>query len=247
MTRHLLSLLILLAVFLGGCAEPRQSVKPGINDRFQGEFAVGPWVERFESESREVFDHRQSILAALDLQNGEDIADIGTGTGFYAFMFAEQVGSTGKVFAVDIAQPFVEHVRTRATERGQTQIKAIRCADDDARLPTNSIDKAFICDTYHHFEYPDATMRSIAQAMRPGGQLFVLDFRRYAEGDGTDDAKWMVLPQDRREWIRGHVRCDRPTIIREIEAAGFQHDADFDPVCNGLMVENYMMRFTRSQ
>jgi len=237
----------LLVLTFTGCAEPRQSVKPGINERFKGDFAVGPWVERFESESREVFDHRQAILSALDLQPGDDIADIGAGTGFFTFMFADAVGPTGTVYAVDIARPFVERIKQRANEREQPHIKAIRCAEDNARLPRASIDKAFICDTYHHFEYPDSTMASIAQAMRPGGNLFVIDFRRYAEGEGTDDAKWMALPLERRDWIRGHVRCDRATIIREVEAAGFQHDADFAPVCNGLMVENYMMRFTRNE
>ncbi len=236
----------LLLLALISCAEPRQSVKPGINERFKGDFAVGPWVERFESESREVFDYRQAILGALDLQPGNDIADIGAGTGCYTFMFADAVGPNGTAYAADIARPFIDRIKQRAAEREQPNIKAILCAEDDANLPRTSIDKAFICDTYHHFEYPDATMASIAQAMRPGGDLYVIEFRRYAEGEGTDDAKWMALPLERREWIRGHVRCDRATIIREIEAAGFQHDADFVPTCNGLMVENYLMRFTRN-
>jgi len=236
----------LLLLGLISCAEPRQSVKPGINERFKGDFAVGPWVERFESESREVFDHRQAIMSAVNAQPGADIADIGAGTGFYTFMFADSVGPTGTVYAVDIARPFVDHIAQRAVERNQSQINPIRCAEDDANLPRASIDKAFICDTYHHFEYPNATMDSIAQAMRPGGDLYVIEFRRYAEGEGTDDAKWMALPQERREWIRGHVRCDRATIIREIEVAGFQYDDDFAPDCNDLMAENYLMRFTRN-
>lgn len=243
--KHPLAITLLLLALIG-CAEPRQSVKPGINERFKGDFAVGPWVERFESESREVFDHRQAIMSAVNAQPGDAIADIGAGTGFYTFMFADAVGPTGTVYAVDIARPFIERIAQRAAERKQSHIKPIRCAEDDANLPRASIDKAFICDTYHHFEYPDATMDSIAQAMRPGGDLYVIEFRRYAEGDGTDDAKWMALPQERREWIRGHVRCDRATIIREIEAAGFQHNDDFAPDCNDLMAENYLMRFTRN-
>ena len=230
---------------LVGCHQPQQSVKPGINERFKGDFKIGPWLERFESESREVYDQRRTILDDIDLAPGMEIADIGAGTGFFSFMFADVVGDSGIVYAVDIARPFIDHINNRAASRQQPQIKTILCEDDNAKLPPRSIDRAFICDTYHHFEYPQSTMASIAQALRPGGTLFVIDFRRYEEGAGIDDSKWMSLPTERQEWIRGHVRCDRQTIIEEIEAAGLRHDENFQPRCNAGMVENYMIRFTR--
>lgn len=65
-----------------------QSVKPGINDEFlKPDLNPSNWVERFEKEGREVFDHRQEIVAAAGLKPGQRIADVGAGTGLFTFLF----------------------------------------------------------------------------------------------------------------------------------------------------------------
>lgn len=96
------------------------------------------------------------------------------------------------------------------------------------RLPPNSIDVAFICDTYHHFEYPQATLASIYRALKPGGRLVVIDFER--------------IPRESREWILGHVRAGKEVFRKEIENAGLQFEKE---VNIPTFQENYFLRFSK--
>jgi ubiquinone/menaquinone biosynthesis C-methylase UbiE len=211
-------------------AAPRgASVKPGINKDFlDPKLEVERFVERFETESREIYSEREAILERVGLTPGAHVADIGAGTGLFSYRFAEVVGPSGKVYAVDIAQPFVERLAKGAAERGLAQLETVLCSEDDVRLAPSSIDIAFVCDTYHHFEYPAATMASIHRALRPGGELVLIDFRRI---EGVS-----------RAWTLEHVRAGEEVFTREIVAAGFERIEDVTPA--GLE-ENYMLRFRR--
>lgn len=208
---------------------PPQSVKPGINKDFLDP-ALDPqkFVERFETESREIFTERAAIVSMVGLQPGQSMADIGAGTGLFTLPFAEAVGPKGRVYAVDIAPAFVERIEQLAAERGVRNVEGVVCAEDDARLPKDSIDVAFVCDTYHHFEYPAQTLASIHRALRKGGELVVVEFHRI---EGVS-----------REWCMSHVRAGQEVFVSEILAAGFEQLAQDQ--LPGLK-ENYVVRFRK--
>lgn len=230
--------LLFVLSLAAACAAPRApaqpvergpSVKPGINKDFlDPQLDIERFVERFETESREIYSEREAIVERVALSPGMRVADVGAGTGLFTFEFAARVGAKGKVYAVDIAAPFVERLVAQAAERGMTHVEGVVCTEDDVRLPERSIDLAFVCDTYHHFEYPAATLASLRRALRPGGELIVIDFHRI---EGVS-----------REWTLGHVRAGEEVFTREIVAAGFELVADQTPP--GLK-ENYMLRFRR--
>lgn len=220
----------LVAIVVVACqgAPVEQSVKPGINESFLDPgMDVDGYVQRFEAESREVFAKRSAIARAVGLETGMAVADVGAGTGVFVDFFARDVGADGKVYAVDIAPKFVERLRSRAQARGQSQVEAVLCTDRDVSLPAGSVDVVFACDTYHHFEYPQATLASIHRALRPGGTFVVVDFER--------------IPGVTRQWLLDHVRCGKEQVIQEIEGAGFEL---VEEVPLGLD-ENYFVRFRR--
>lgn len=226
-----------LVLMTSGCAttgEPaaalhEASVKPGINDSFLGEdFSIEDGLARFEVESREVFVARDAVVAALGLERGMEIADVGAGTGLFVGPFAEAVGSQGRVFAVDLVPKFVDHLRERAREAGLDQVVTVQCTERSAELEARSVDVIFTCDTYHHFEYPRSTLASLYTALRPGGQLVIVDFER--------------IPGVTQEWIMNHVRAGKDVVTAEVLAAGFRFDAELEVV--GLS-DNYCIRFVR--
>ena len=185
------------------------SVKPGINKPFlDPNLKVEDWLARFEKESREVFAAREEIRHTLGLNAGMVAADIGAGTGLFTLLMSAQVGPQGWVYAVDIAPRFVEHLGQLACQHELTNVTPVLCGQRSVRLPPASIDLAFLCDVYHHFEYPSSALASIHRALRPGGRLVVIDFKRI-EGES-------------REWILGHVRAGQEAVRREVEAAGFE-------------------------
>jgi len=136
------------------------------------------------------------------------VADVGAGTGVFTRPFAARVAPGGKVFAVDITQKFLDHVARTCQQQKIENVECVLCKADSTELPPQSIDLAFTCDTYHHFEYPMKTLASIHQALRPGGRLIVIDFKKQA-GVGP-------------KWVADHVRADQQTVIAEVTQAGFK-------------------------
>ena len=234
MLRH--RLLVIVCATLVACRTPdtsvataETSVKPGINKAFlDPALDVAKYEGTFEGESREIFAQRARIAGLLGLREGSAVADVGAGTGLFTKMFATKVGPTGKVYGVDIAPKFVEHLREVAEQQKLSQLEAVLCTERSTELPAASVDLVFVCDTYHHFEYPTATLASIHSALRPGGELAIVDFHRE--------------PGVSRPWILDHVRAGRDVVQQEVEAAGFQLvRVEATP----FLRENYLMRFRK--
>ena len=205
-----------------------QSVKPGINDSFRNP-DVDDFVGKFEIESREVFARRKEIVAACELKPGQTVADIGAGTGLFTRLFAEAVGKEGRVIAVDIAQKFLDHIQKSSREAGIRNIDTLLCKADSTELPPESVDVAFICDTYHHFEFPQKTMASLQRALKPGGRVILIDFRR-EEGKSSD-------------WVLSHVRAGQSVFEREINSAGLRKLKEMPE----LLKENYFVAFEKTR
>jgi uncharacterized protein (TIGR01244 family) len=208
-----------------------QSVKPGINDSYLDEnLNVDEFVKRFEIESREIFVAREKILAACPLKKGMAVADIGAGTGLFSRMFSVNVGDEGWVYAVDIAPRFLEHINQQSDKYGLNNISPVLCTAKHSSLPPDSIDLVFICDTYHHFEYPRSTLTSIHRALKSDGTLIIVDFER--------------IPGISRDWILDHVRAGKEIVQQEIESAGFELVEE--KKIPGLE-ENYFLQFRKAE
>lgn len=204
-----------------------QSVKPGINKNFENP-DVKAWIKRFERNGRDVYDKRNEILAACKIKPGMSVADVGAGTGLFTRMFSPLVGQEGRVYAVDIAESFVKDIEAKSKEAGTTNVKCIVCTPQDTKLPPDSVDLAFTCDTYHHFEFPHKTMASIHKSLRPGGQFIVIDFQRI-EGVSSD-------------WTLKHLRGSKEDFTKEIEEAGFKLVEEK----TGLLKDKYFLRFEKA-
>lgn len=207
----------------------RSSINPKINESFlDPNLKVEDFLERFEVESREIYVNREAIVDACEIQPGMTVADVGSGTGLFTRLFAERVTTSGWVFAVDVSPRLVEHVVAEAAKAKTGHITGVLCPSDRVNLPANSLDVVFICDTYHHFEFPASTMKSIHKALKPSGRLIVVDFER--------------IVGKSRDWVFGHVRAGKDTFRAEIQDAGFLFGGE--QKVEGLK-ENYFLRFRR--
>jgi ubiquinone/menaquinone biosynthesis C-methylase UbiE len=202
-----------------------QNVRPGINSGYIDP-NVSQWRGVFERDGREIWDRRADIIQALRLRPGQVVADIGAGTGFIARMMAREVLPGGRVYAVDIAKNFVDSTVQRARDQGLNNVIGVVNDQRSINLPDSSIDLAFSSDTYHHFEYPQSTLRSIHRALRPDGEFVVIDFIR--------------IPGVSSPWVLGHVRAGEEVVTREIEAAGFELIERL-----GFMQTQYYLRFRK--
>jgi ubiquinone/menaquinone biosynthesis C-methylase UbiE len=224
--QNLFRMLWLLAALTAlAAAQAEESVAPGINRHYLNpEFEQ--WRDTFEQPGREVYARRAEIVAASGVRPGMAVADIGAGSGLFTLLFAREVGTAGRVYAVDIASEFLAGIAARAEAEGLDNVVTVLGDQRSARLAPASIDLAFVCDTYHHFEQPQAMLASLRQALRPGGRLIVIDFRREA---GVSSS-----------WVMGHVRAGEAQVAAEITAAGFEPGAGPD-----MLRSNYFLIFTK--
>lgn len=203
------------------------SVRPGANTEYlKPDLQVAPWVERFEKEGREIYDRRAEIVAATRLAPGAAVADVGSGTGLFTMLFSDAVGASGQVVAVDIVPRFLAHIEKRAAETGKKNIRTVLGTERSIELPEASVDLVFLCDVYHHFEYPRSSLASIWKALRPGGSLFIVDFKR-EEGKSA-------------AWVFTHVRAGKEVVVSEVKAAGFEL---VDEAV--VLKDNYAVRFRK--
>lgn len=218
-----------MLAFLAGClvcvSVCAQGASPDVNIPYRSP-SYEQWRQRFETEGREVYDQRHAIVAATNARPGTQVADIGAGTGLFTRLFAQKVGDRGRVYAVDIAEAFVVGNVRRARDEGYGNVVGLVNDQSDVKLPAASVDLAFICDAYHHFERPSEMLASIRRALVPTGTLVIVDFER--------------IPGVSSEWLLKHVRAGKAEVRREIEAAGFRFLEEVR-----LMKENYLLRFAR--
>lgn len=203
-----------------------QSVRPGINKSFEEANDVKSFLARFERESREIFTHRERIVEACRVKPGMTVADVGAGTGLFTRLFANQVGPAGKVLAVDITPKFLEHIEKTAAEAGLKNISTLHCTPTSSELPAHAVDLVFICDTYHHFEFPFRTLATIHRALKPGGQLILIDFHRI-EGKTS-------------EWLLNYVRAGQDVFVKEITSTGFKVVGE-----ENFLKNNYFVRLEK--
>ena len=198
-----------------------------INDSYKHP-DVDVWVKRFEGEGREVYDYRRQLVDAIGLQQEQDVADVGAGTGLFEPLLSHKVGANGVVYAVDIAPEFIDYIKKKAAEAGLTNIRAVLGDERSIRLPENSVDVVYICDAYHHFTYYKEMLQSIHKALRPGGQLFLVEYDR--------------RPGISQDWILRHIRGSKQQFSAEIEAGGFQMTQDIH--IDGLK-DTFVRRFLK--
>lgn len=221
--------IVLISLPLVQATAQNNSVNPGINDKFLSEtLEIAEWRKRFEGESRQIYTHRKEIVAALKLRDKQRVADIGAGTGLFSELFARAVGHNGLVWALEISPKFIEHMQDRFSQADLDQIEVVENTERSTGLAESSIDLAFLCDVYHHFEYPEDMLRNLAYVLRWGGSLVIIDFER--------------IPGETSNFIMNHVRAGKDVFRKEIEAAGFSFKEEIK--IEGL-TDNYILRFVR--
>ncbi len=131
------------------------------------------WLERDEREQEEA---PSRAIAALDLSPDDTIADIGAGSGYYTFRIAPLV-PRGSVVAVDIQPEMLEFLRGKAADLAVTNVRPHLGTIEDLKLPAASLDAALMVDAYHEFSHPAEMLASLKVALKPGGRIFLLEFR----------------------------------------------------------------------
>jgi ubiquinone/menaquinone biosynthesis C-methylase UbiE len=133
------------------------------------------WLERTERIEEEAPD---VAIRLLDIAKGSAVADIGAGSGYVTMLLSTAVGPDGRVFANDVQPEMIEILRRRLAAKQISNVTLVQGTIDDPRLPPASVDLAVMVDVYHELSRPQAMLAKLRSALKPGGRLALLEYRK---------------------------------------------------------------------
>ena len=160
------------------------------------------WLERSEREKEE---NVSKLIQNMDIKPNDKIADIGAGSGYHVFRIAP-IANKGMVYAVDIQTEMlmaIENIKERSKIKN---IKTILGSEESVYLPINSVDKILMVDVYHEFSFPIEMINSIKSALKPEGELFLIEYRA----------------EDPNVPIKKIHKMSEKQAVKEMNAAGFK-------------------------
>lgn len=132
------------------------------------------WLERAERVQEERTD---LLLNLLPLSQGDTVADIGAGTGYFSLPIAKRIGDEGRVLAVDIQPEMLAIIQQRAAHAGLGNIERVLATETDPKLPEGAVDTVLLVDAYHEFSHPREVMERIVAALSPTGKVILVEYR----------------------------------------------------------------------
>lgn len=171
-----------------------------VSEPYTGDLSI------FEDENRAKNLQIERVMDILNIKEGKTVADLGAGSGWFSTRAAKKVGKSGKVFAVEINQEYINYINERAKRENFTNIQTILGTEDDPKLPSDAVDAVLILKTYHEIGQPVKVMRRLRQSLKKGGLLGIID----KNGKGDDHG------------------IEKAQVVEELKRAGFALKEEFD-------------------
>lgn len=181
------------------------------------------YIASLEDPARDAYQKPQEVLSALALREGEVVADVGAGSGYFTVRFARAVGAKGRVYAVDVSPDMVRHLNHRVRDEGLGNVMTVLSDPDDPLLQDASVDRFVIVDTWHHIEDQAGYLAKMKRMLKPGGQVVMIDFQKRELPVGPPLA----------------MKIARDDLVKQMETAGFQLAAE-----HGFLPYQYFLVFT---
>ncbi|HWL09248.1 MAG TPA: class I SAM-dependent methyltransferase [Planctomicrobium sp.] len=177
------------------------------------------WLERPEREEEE----RLSLLVeSLKLKPGMVVADIGAGSGVIAVRLAKEVAPNGKVMAVDIQKEMLRALEFKCRELGVENVVPVLGTTRSPNLDPESVDLVIMVDVYHEFNLPYEMLGAIAQALKPGGRIAFVEYRKEDPTIPIKEVHKMseaqvkreaLQPEFQLEWIETYGKLPRQHVV----------------------------------
>ena len=191
-------------VLLAGLAAQTPGVHPLSGRRFAPVMGYqgAEWLERIERDEEEAPD---VALSVLKIPKGASVADIGAGSGYMTVKLAARVGPAGRVFANDVQPQMLDMLARRLARQRIANVTMVQGTVDDPKLPPSSVDLELMVDVYHELSQPQAMLRHLREALKPGGRLVLLEYRK-------EDPSIPIRPEHKMSVAEAKL---------EVEAEGF--------------------------
>ncbi len=140
--------------------------------------AQDPWKNIYRESAwaeRDQWQRAGELVRLLNIKQGSQVADVGCHEGYMTTKLSPAVGTTGKVFAVDVDQTKLNLLKNHLEDRKMGNVTLIKGDYDNPKLPVNSLDAVLILDAYHEMDDHDKILQHIKVALKPGGRLLLCE------------------------------------------------------------------------
>ena len=166
--------LCLAALLVGGCSALKRCAYEGIGRDWQDP---------------------ERVIAVLDIDLGDRVADLGAGGGYFTFRLADAVGPAGRVYAIDVDPDMVKYLGDRAVEDDYPQVIATLASSEDPNLPEPGVDLLFTSNTYHHIADRTEYFKRLRRHLRPGARVAIIEYRDSPFPPGHDTDSEVILEE----------------------------------------------------
>lgn len=166
------------------------------------------WLERSEREEEE---KTSKLINNMSITTSDVIADIGAGSGYHVFKMAP-LADKGTIYAVDIQPEMLVTVEYRKASEKVTNVTTVQGSEKSVNLPSHTVDKVLMVDVYHEFSYPKEMLATISSALKPNGEIYLIEYR------GEDP----TVP------IKRLHKMTEAQAIKEFNASGFKLKRNID-------------------
>ena len=173
------------------------------------------WLDRPERESEEA---PSKAIAALGLESGQVVADVGAGSGYYSIRLARAVGERGRVYAIDIQPEMLALITEKVDAARLSNVELVLGAASDPRLPGGVADLVLMVDVYHELADPQGMLRALKRALKPRGRLVLIEFRK--------ESPWVPIRDEHKMSVRDarvELEAEGYALDRVIDVLPWQH------------------------
>jgi ubiquinone/menaquinone biosynthesis C-methylase UbiE len=189
-----------------------------VPERIGAQLASRPaaeWMKTLESPERVASLQIDDVIARLNLKPGDVVADLGAGSGLFAFPLARAVAA-GRVYAVELDEGFLTHIRTKAQAENVKNIVPVTGTFTDPSLPARDVDVAFFHDVLHHVENRSAYIKSVSGYVKPAGRIVVIEFNP-GDSPHKEQPELVVSKEQTAAWMAdaGFVPAEDVSLFKE--------------------------------
>ena len=170
---------------------------------------VKAYLEMLDDPARDKDQKPSEVIEALAVKPGMTVADLGSGSGYFTRRFIEAVTESGKVYAIDVEPEMLAYVKESVIHMHIAySAEFVLARPDNAKLPAESVDLIFICNTFHHLENRPVYLENLKSALKTGGRIAIVDFYHDARSGDLGFSKQHLVP--------------RETVVEEVTKAGYK-------------------------
>lgn len=173
------------------------------------------WLTRTEREREEA---ATLMREKLELKPGMVVCDVGCGNGYHSFPMAKAVAPAGKVYGVEIQEPYLKMLEEGAKKEGITNFVPVLGQVNDPKLPDNTFDLILLVDVYHEFSHPVQMLAAMRKALKPTGMLVFLEYRK-------EDNQVPIKPEHKmtKDQVNKELTANGFKLVKEFEGLPWQH------------------------